>query len=177
MLKDEHDFRISLAGAQEKTALLRQDGKWYLPQQATPTTHIIKREMGEIRSHDRGIDMTHSVENEFLCLHIARAYGFDVPDCEIIAPNGVKALAVERFDRKLSKDGSWIVRLPQEDFCQVTGMSPAKKYGSDSGPGIHRIMKELLGSQQPLEDRETFMRAQVLFWLLGWACKKLFRVY
>ena len=28
-------------------------------------------------------------------------------------------------------------------------------------------MKELLGSQMPLEDRATFMRKQILFWLLG----------
>jgi serine/threonine-protein kinase HipA len=167
MLRKENDFRIALAGAQEKTALLYQDGNWYLPQRATPTTHIIKLPIGEVRSQDRIIDMTHSVENEFLCLRIARAYGFDVADCEIIAPNGVKALAVKRFDRRFSADRSWIVRLPQEDFCQVAGMSPAKKYESDGGPGINQIMKELLGSQMPLEDRATFMRAQILFWLLG----------
>jgi serine/threonine-protein kinase HipA len=167
MLREENDFRISLAGAQEKTALLYQDGNWYLPQKATPTTHIIKLPIGEIRSHDRIIDMTHSVENEFLCLRIAGAYGFAVADCEIMAPNGFKALAVKRFDRRFSEDKSWIVRQPQEDFCQVTGISPAKKYESDGGPGINQIMKELLGSQMPLEDRATFMRTQILFWLLG----------
>lgn len=31
----EHDFRISIAGAQEKTALLRHQGRWMRPQGAT----------------------------------------------------------------------------------------------------------------------------------------------
>lgn len=167
MLKEENDFRISLAGAQEKTALLYHDGQWCLPLHATPTTHIIKLPIGEIQSHDRIIDMTHSVENEYLCLKIAREYGFDVPDCEIITPDDMKALAVKRFDRKLAPDGSWVMRLPQEDFCQVTGTSPAKKYESDRGPAIKQIMKELMGAKDPIADRSLFMRAQVLFWLLG----------
>src|SRR5262249_378496 len=33
-------FRISLAGAQEKIALLFHDGAWQKPLHATPTTHI-----------------------------------------------------------------------------------------------------------------------------------------
>jgi serine/threonine-protein kinase HipA len=37
----ELDFRISIAGAQEKTALLWHQEKWYLPQGTTPTSHII----------------------------------------------------------------------------------------------------------------------------------------
>lgn len=167
MLRDETDFRISLAGAQEKTALLLRNNQWHLPLDSTPTSHIIKLPIGEIKSHDRVIDMAQSVENEYLCSKIASAYGFDVANSEIIAPDGMKALAVERFDRKLSADGSWIIRLPQEDFCQVTGTSPARKYETDGGPTIARIMSELLGSSQPLKDRHTFMRAQVLFWLLG----------
>lgn len=167
MLVDEADFRISLAGAQEKTALLLRNNQWHLPLGSTPTSHIIKLPIGEIKSHNRVIDMAQSVENEYLCSKIASAYGFDVANCEIIAPDGVKALAVERFDRKVSANGAWIMRLPQEDFCQVTGTSPARKYETDGGPTIARIMSELLGSSQPLEDRHTFMRAQVLFWLLG----------
>ncbi|CUS47717.1 MAG: toxin-antitoxin system HipA family toxin component [Idiomarinaceae bacterium HL-53] len=167
MLDAEADFRISLAGAQEKTALLFHNGQWCLPHGATPTTHILKLPIGEIRSHDRVIDMTHSVENEYLCLKIAKAYGFDTADCDIITPDGVKALSVERFDRKFAADRTWIMRLPQEDFCQVTGASPARKYEVEGGPAVSRIMKELVGAQRPIQDREIFMRTQVLFWILG----------
>lgn len=167
MLDDTQDFRISLAGAQEKTALLFHKGQWCLPHHSTPTTHIIKLPIGEIRSHDRVIDMTHSVENEYLCLKIAKAFGFDTAECQIIMPDGIKALAVKRFDRKMAADNSWIMRLPQEDFCQVSGISGARKYEVDGGPGISTIMKELLGAANPRLARETFMRTQVLFWLLG----------
>lgn len=41
-LGEDEDFRISVAGAQEKTALLRQDGRWMRPHGTTPTTHILK---------------------------------------------------------------------------------------------------------------------------------------
>ena len=42
----EEDFRISIAGAQEKTALLFHEGKWCRPRGATPTTHILKLPLG-----------------------------------------------------------------------------------------------------------------------------------
>lgn len=39
----DRDFRISLAGVQAKTALLNQDGAWFLPEGSTPSTHIQAR--------------------------------------------------------------------------------------------------------------------------------------
>ena len=43
---DVDDFRISIAGGQEKTALLGIDGQWDLPQGTTPSTHILKLLLG-----------------------------------------------------------------------------------------------------------------------------------
>jgi len=60
------DFRISIAGAQEKTALLWHNNTWCLPQGTTPTTHIVKLPIGQIKHF--GIDLSESVENEWLCL-------------------------------------------------------------------------------------------------------------
>lgn len=167
MLRELDDFRISIAGAQEKTALLKIDGAWCIPNGNTPTTHIVKLPIGKIHSHDHVIDLTDSVENEMLCLHIARAFGFAAPNCEIITTPDMKALAIERFDRKYSRDRCWIMRLPQEDYCQVLGLPSARKYESDNGPSITSIMKHLQGSAEPVRDREVFMAAQVLFFLLG----------
>jgi serine/threonine-protein kinase HipA len=79
----------------------------------------------------------------------------------------VKALAVERFDRRYATDRSWIMRLPQEDFCQVLNVPSARKYESHGGPGIADIMTTLLGSATPEQDRYLFMKSQVLFWLLA----------
>lgn len=157
------DFRISLAGAQEKTALLRIGQQWLRPHGATPTTHILKLPMGE---GPQGIDMSDSVENEWLCAQILRAYGVDIAPCWIERFGAYKVLVVERFDRRWSSDGSWIMRLPQEDFCQATGTSREQKYEADGGPGIKRIMDLLLGSTQAEQDRLDFLRTQILFWML-----------
>lgn len=62
-LRRGKEFRISLAGAQEKTALLRWKGRWYRPLGPTPTSHILKPSMGALPN---GIDMRESVANEWL---------------------------------------------------------------------------------------------------------------
>ncbi len=164
MSKDS-DFRISIAGAQEKTAFLWRDGQWQQPVNSTPTTHIFKLPIGRIEHS--GIDLSDSVENEWLCLEILRAFGLPVPKASIETFEDMKVLAVERFDRKYSDDKTWIVRRPQEDMCQANGFAPALKYESDGGPGISIIMNLLSASIRPEEDRKQFMKSVFLFWLLG----------
>lgn len=157
------EFRISLAGVQEKTALLRHKGRWLSPHGATPTTHILKLPIGIA---NRGVDLTTSLENEWLCSEILRAYGVPVANCWIEQFGERRTLVVERFDRRLSADRRWIIRLPQEDLCQATGTPPSRKYESEGGPGIRRIMDLLLGSSQAQQDRYDFFRTQMLFWAL-----------
>ncbi len=123
---DQDDFRFSLAGAQEKTALLRVGAKWMRPHGATPTTHILKLPIGE---GPQGIDLSASLEIEWLCAQLLGAYGLDTANCSIEHFGNQKVLVVERFDRRLSTDNSWIIRLPQEDLCQAqaqTGMRNTK---------------------------------------------------
>lgn len=159
------EFRISIAGAQEKTALLYWEEKWHKPLGITPTTHIFKLPIGYIQHQQ--IDLSNSCENEWLCSQIVAGFGLPVANCRIEYFKDVKVLIVERFDRKLSNDNRWIWRLPQEDMCQVLGISPNLKYQSDGGPGIEKIMHFLLGSTQPEHDRDLFFRAQIVFWLLA----------
>jgi len=165
MTEKADDFRISIAGAQEKTALLNWDGKWNKPVGMTPTTHIFKLPIGYIQHQH--MDLSDSCENEWLCAQITDAFGLPVAKCEIQYFEDVKTLIVERFDRKLATDGSWIMRLPQEDICQALGISPNLKYQFDGGPGIENIMRLLLGSSKSTMDRDTFFSSQVLFWLLA----------
>ncbi len=161
----DDEFRISLAGAQEKTALLFHQGKWNIPYGSTPSTHIFKLPLGVI---GRGqIDLSTSVENEWLCSKILAAYGIRCAETEIAQFEDEKALIVKRFDRRLSSDESWWQRLPQEDMCQAAGISPDMKYESEGGPGILRIMKLLLGSRTSLNDRIEFFKTQILFWMLA----------
>ena len=167
MLEEEEDFRISVAGVQEKTALLRFNGQWCIPKGNTPTTHIIKLPIGEIQQANATLDLKDSVENEYLCIELARAMGFAVPNVNIIQTDNIKALAVERFDRRWTKDKKKLLRLPQEDICQVFGMPSSIKYESQGGPGIAQIMALLMGSSNAIEDRYNFMRFQVFQWLIG----------
>lgn len=161
---DAESFRISLAGAQEKTALLWYAGQWQRPTGATPTTHILKLPIG---MSPAGIDLSTSVENEWLCANLVQAYGIPIAPCRIERFGDFKALVVERFDRRLAEDGKWWLRLPQEDFCQATGTPPALKYEADGGPGIRKIMDILLTSENSAVDRRDFLRTQIVFWLLA----------
>jgi serine/threonine-protein kinase HipA len=161
----EDSFRISIAGAQEKTAFLLHRGRWHIPRGSTPTTHIFKLPLGLI---GRGqIDLSTSVENEWLCSRLLDAYGLRCAETRIDQFEDQRVLIVQRFDRRMSGDSSWWMRLPQEDMCQATGTSPDMKYECDGGPGILRIMKLLLASRLSLADRKDFLRAQILFWMLA----------
>jgi serine/threonine-protein kinase HipA len=161
----EIDFRISIAGAQEKTALLRYGEKWCLPRGATPTSHIIKLPIGYIKH--AGIDLSESVENEWLCLKILSAYNLPVNQAHIEFFDDVKTLVVERFDRRWDDNDKWLMRLPQEDLCQALGKNSGLKYESDGGPGIRDIMNVLRGSEKAIQDCQKFMKSVFLFWVLG----------
>lgn len=162
---EDDDFRISIAGAQEKTALLLDNQQWCRPHGTTPTTHIFKLPMGLVGN--RKLDLNESVENEWLCSLILKAYGMRVANCQALRFEDQKVLCVERFDRRWwERDGRWLIRLPQEDLCQATGTPPHLKYEADGGPGMDRIMELLDGSQNREADRLQFFQAQVLFWML-----------
>ncbi len=165
MTNASDDFRVSIAGAQTKAAFLYHKKTWNRPLGTTPTSHIFKLPIGYIQHQH--IDLSDSCENEWLCSQIAQAFGLPVAKSEILHFDQVKALVVERFDRKLSSDKTWLMRLPQEDICQALGISSHLKYQSDGGPDIRIIMRLLLGSANPTKDRDTFFRSQILFWLLA----------
>ncbi len=162
-LEEEDDFRISIAGAQEKTALLRHEGAWIRPSGPTPTTHILKTQIGVLPA---GIDLSDSVENEFFCMSFCRAMAMEVAEVKIADFEDVRSLVVTRFDRHWTRDGR-LIRLPQEDFCQALAVRPSQKYQMDGGPGINEGIGLLAGSDDPEADQRAFFRAQVLFWLLG----------
>ncbi|RQT18867.1 type II toxin-antitoxin system HipA family toxin [Burkholderia contaminans] len=161
----DDDFRLSLAGAQEKTALLFHDGRWMRPHGATPTTHILKLPLGLVGN--KRADLTASVENEWLCLAILRAFGLPAANAEIVQFGAYKVLSVERFDRALHRDGGWLLRLPQEDFCQALGVPPHLKYESHGGPGVPDLASLLRRSETAREDLDTLFAALIVFWMLA----------
>jgi HipA-like protein len=98
---DDEDFRISIAGTQEKTALLRHQGQWFKPAGTTATTHLLKPRIGQLPN---GVDLSNSVENEYLCLKLME--GLDVPAAKAVIADfdDRRTLIVERFDRRWTRD-------------------------------------------------------------------------
>src|SRR5665213_1908968 len=151
--------QFSLAGAQPKTALLFQNGRWGIPSGRTPTTHILKPPTGEWDGH---------AENEHFSLQLARALGLIVPNSNVLRFEDEIAIVVERYDR--ARVGSRWVRIHQEDMCQAFGLHPTRKYESDGGPGVQRIVELLREQSSSLEeDVQSFLDAIAFNWLIAGA--------
>lgn len=165
-IDEDHEFRISMAGAQEKTALLFHEDKWMRPIGTTPTTHILKPQLGEIPTAFGMIDMAASVDNEHYCLRLIEAFGLPVARTQIATFGERRVLVVERFDRR-RRGPDDLLRLPQEDCCQALGVSPAQKYQSQGGPGAVALLKLLHGADDPPADQAAFFKSQIVFWLIG----------
>ena len=118
-----------------------------------------------MKNAPNGADFSDTPWNEWLCLNLCRAFGLETANAEVLMFDGKPVIVVERFDRVWMNNV--LYRLPQEDLCQAMGIPPSRKYQSDGGPGITDVLQFLNGSESPREDRLKFMKAQIVFWLLG----------
>lgn len=149
--------QFSLAGAQPKIALLRQDDRWGIPRGRVPTTHILKPPSADIEAQ---------AENEHFCLSVLGRLGLPVAQSAVQTFSGEVAIVVERYDRLATPNG--IIRIHQEDFCQALGVSPDRKYQNEGGPGLREIINLLREvSSAPQEDVETFVDATIFNWMVG----------
>lgn len=147
-LLKEGQMRLSLAGAQDKIAVRYKDGSLFLPQQGTPSSHILKFP---------GRDYKNLIENEFLFLNIAKKCGLNVPHSEILEHEGFRVLLVERYDRSYT-GGKWN-RLHQEDFCQALGFSSHMKYQKEGGPTLKDVFQMIqTTSVDPVMDIQQFIQ-------------------
>ena len=177
---EQEDFRISLAGAQEKTAFLHMAGRWFRPHRATPTTHILKLPFGVIGNF-RG-DFSDSVENEWLCAQLLRALELPVADVAMARFGEQAALVVTRFDRRSigadatevqhasfkPRKGAWIARLPQEDFCQAVGLPHTLRCQADGGPSSEDVIALLANSAQPQRPGGVYVLTPLYDVLSAW---------
>ena len=149
--------QFSLAGAQPKTALLLQKGKWGIPSGCIPTTHILKPPTGHFDGH---------AENEHVCLMLARNLGLPVADTKVMCFGKEIAIVIERYDRQFS--GNEIVRVHQEDICQALGILPTRKYQSEGGPTPADVIELLRTySTDRIADVDTFIDALGFNWLIA----------
>jgi serine/threonine-protein kinase HipA len=151
--------QFSLAGAQAKTALLYQDGRWGVPHGATATTHIPKPAVAGFDDHDL---------NGHLCLDAARRVGLVVARTRIMRFGDQTAVVVERYDRRAS--GGRVLRIHQKDLCQALSIAPGRKYQNDGGPRAPQIAGLLRRVMSPRNADLAVLRffdALVWNWLIG----------
>jgi serine/threonine-protein kinase HipA len=151
--------QFSLAGAQAKTALLFQDGRWGVPSGAMPTSHILKPAVAGFDDHDL---------NEHLCLDAARRAGLIVAQTRVSHFGDESAIVVDRYDRL--QIGDRIVRVHQEDLCQALGVPPTRKYQNEGGPGPVQIVDLLRNAMPASPARDAvwrFIDALAWNWLAG----------
>lgn len=151
------DFRgISGAGAQDKLIACVRDGKILLPLNGTPSTHIIKP----------GIDrFPESVFNEWFCMRLSNACGFETAECDILEIGGMPYYVTTRYDRE-TQDGT-TKRLHQEDFCQLLKCRPEIKYQDQGGPSIVDCIRMLQALRLPSSDVIGFIDRVVFNFLIG----------
>lgn len=146
--------QFSLAGAQAKTALLNQDGRWGVPSGSAATSHILKPAVAGFDDHDL---------NEHLCLDAARRAGLVVARTRVARFGEQSAIVVNRFDRRLV-DGA-LIRVHQEDLCQALGVPPGRKYQNEGGPGAREIAELVRNVMPPRVADEAIRR---FFDALAW---------
>ena len=161
MMAGEAGLRLSLAGAQSKLPVVFRDGRFYLPENGTPSTHILKPELSE---WFKGI-----VCNEHCCMTLARAVGIPAAETGIIGVGGIPCLLVKRYDRSVDPVSGVVRRIHQEDFCQALGRPPEQKYQSDGGPlarEVARLIKDGW-STTPAKDLLAFVDLVVFNAIIG----------
>lgn len=140
-------LRFSLAGVQLKFSVLREGDRLTLP---------VRGERGDWIAKLDSPRFPRVVENELATLEWARAAGFEVPECTLepmaaLSPlmhgraSEGHVLAIRRYDRKGR------LRIHQEDFAQVVGLSPKLKYDNVTYEQLARLVKEIAGPAAYLE--------------------------
>jgi serine/threonine-protein kinase HipA len=157
LLAGEKGIRLSLAGAQNKLPVFMEKNKVSIAGGNSPSTHILKPPIP-------GFEGT--VENEAFCMTLAGRVGLPVP-AVFIRKQLDTLLVVERYDRKKDAGGG-ILRLHQEDFCQVLGILPDQKYESEGGPKLSQCFLLLRdNSTRPAADQRTLLLWVIFNALIG----------
>lgn len=158
LIKADDKLRLSLAGAQEKLALAKINGEWYLPLNGAPSTHILKPA--------RTGSLSSLAQNEYICMKLAKSFGLPVPEVDLLNIAGKDIFVVERYDR--IKEADSIQRLHQEDFCQALGIMSTSKYQNDGGPGIADIFKTILKvCTVPALESQKFLKYVLFNYVMG----------
>lgn len=154
------DVRLSLAGAQDKTSVVKIGGNIALPDKDIPTTHILKPVIYGFKE---------TIENEYICMQTAKKLGIDVPDNEICRANSTKYYLITRYDRKITCSDNAVFtveRIHQEDFCQAMNVASAYKYQSEGGVSFKQCFELLKKTTRPAVSIKKFINLMIFNYLI-----------
>ena len=163
------EYRLSLAGAQEKIALYHDDREpledgWYIPLDGSPSSHIVKPQ-----TSDR---FPHLALNEYLCMKAASLLGIETAEVFLLSA-AHPLLVVERFDRKATEsrtaEGLRVIeRVHQEDVCQALGYRSDEKYESLSSAYVPEAVNLLVSyAERPAEALRKLHGLMLFNYLIG----------
>lgn len=150
------DKRLSLAGAQDKTAVILKNKKVAIPDDNVPSTHILKPAI---------VGLNETIENEYICLKVAEKLGIKIPNVRMGKANDTEYFLIERYDREI-KSGK-IKRIHQEDFCQASNIPSAYKYQSEGGVDFKRCVEILKKTTRPAVSIKQFVELMIFNYLIG----------
>lgn len=161
-LDESKMLRFSLAGVQLKfSAIWENRGRLTIPVNGVGGSWIVKLPSAIYAEVP---------ENEFAMMEMAREIGMDVPETALVPvdqiegiPSSIglvanRAFIIKRFDRDAARNGIHI-----EDFAQVFGVYPEKKYQSAS----YRNIAELIWAETGEEGMVEFIRRFIFNALIG----------
>lgn len=161
--------RLSIAGYQDKLAVLAEGADWFLVEGANlASTHILKPE-------PVNPDLAGLTSNEFFCMRLAEAVGLDVAQVHLhLIPEPI--LSITRFDRLRVE--RTVRRLHAIDGCQLLGLPTSFKYErpyGDSrdvkhirdGASLPRLFHALNRSPVPALQRQRLLRWVIFQVLIG----------
>ena len=156
LIDDELGIILSLAGVNDKAAVVVKGGRIGLPRNGLPSTHIIKVDIPGLED---------SIITEHFCLSLARAVGLRTPRSAIHQAEDQTFMLMSRYDRSVV-DGR-VQRVHQEDFCQALGVMPGKKYQRHGGPGWADGFRLMAVTRNAAASRSALLRMAAFQFLTG----------
>lgn len=162
-LDNKNGRRVSLAGAQNKLPVTIINNDIYLVSE-NPSTHILKPE-------PENNDYNQLVYNEFFCMTLSKRVGINTANVKLIEvynSEGVESdcLSVERYDR--IETNSEILKIHQEDFCQLKGKLSSKKYDAGAGLDFFDLIAFIRDNcKNPNEDLNHILRLYIFNLIIG----------
>ena len=154
------ESKVSLAGAQNKLPVLIEGERLLVAAAGSnaSTTHIIKPASTAFKNLQF---------NEAFCMELAAESGLPVPESGIMRLEEIPVFVIKRFDRRTNDEGG-LIRLQQEDFCQVLGVGKHYKYEEDGGPGFKACSNLLLNiAKVSSTEYDNFIKSIAFNYIIG----------